>query len=72
MVSTCQKLRLLPKKSAIMWPTPKVQEQLCRSTEERTPTASNWMSDSVWGGRAFLNPQIFTLLLFLLMSPPHV
>lgn len=70
MVSTCQKLKLLPKKSVIMWSTLKVQEQLCRSTEECTPTESNCMSDTVWGVHSLICR--FSHLYYFYLLIPHV
>lgn len=66
MVSTCQ--MMITKKIGQSWPTPKVREEWCRTTEEYAPTESSYVRYCV--GSAFLNPQFFTLLSFLLI--PHI
>lgn len=66
MVSTCQ--MTITKKIGQSWPTPKVREERCRTTEEYAPTESSYVRYCV--GSAFLNPQFFTLLSFLLI--PHI
>lgn len=57
-VSTCQ--TTITKKIGQSWPPAKVQEELCRTTEEYAPTESSYVRYCV--GSAFLNPQFFTLL----------
>lgn len=63
-VSTCQ--MTITKKPGQLWSTAKVQ--LCRTTEEYGPPESSYVRYCV--GSAFLNPQFFTLLYFLLI--PHI
>lgn len=61
-VSACQ--MTITKKVGQSWPTAKVWEELCRTTEEYAPTESSYVRYCV--GSVFLNPQFFTLLSFLL------